>query len=49
MVTKEDLIELKRISTNAYNDEKTFINRLITKINNMTNVILTLQNQLKKP
>ncbi len=48
MVTKEDLNELRRIATNAYDDDRRFINNLITKIGNMERQISNLQTELKK-
>lgn len=43
MITNNDLNELRRLSTNAYDDDKRFVNRVINEISSMNNEI----NQLR--
>lgn len=46
MVNTDDLQELRRISTNTYDSDKAFINKLIGKINNMIQVIDALKSEV---
>lgn len=45
MISKNDLDELKRLATNAYDDDKRFVARVITEINNMSNEIARLKHE----
>lgn len=45
MISKADLGELRRLATNAYDDDKLFVGRLINEINNMQSEILRLRNE----
>lgn len=44
MISKSDLSELRRLATNAYDDDKRFVARVINEISNMNNMI----NQLRR-
>ena len=46
MISKADLSELRRLATNAYDDDKLFVGRVINEINNMQNEILRLRNEV---
>lgn len=43
MVSKADMMELKRISTNTYDDDKACMNRIIQGIERLNNTIRLLK------
>ena len=43
MIHSNDLNELRRLATNAYDDDKRFVNRVITEISNMSHEITKLR------
>ena len=47
-IHKRDIEELRRLSTNAYDDDKRFINRVINGIIEMEREITRLNNELEK-
>jgi len=48
MITKNDLNELRRLATNAYDDDKRFVNRVITEISNMSSEITRLRAEVQR-
>ncbi len=48
MISKNDLNELRRLATNAYDDDKRFVNRIITEISNMNNEISKLRAEVQR-
>jgi len=51
MVHSADMIELKRLATNSYDNDRKFLNRVITGINNLEKEVSKLNSevlQLKK-
>ncbi len=47
MVSNNDLSELRRLSTNTYDEEKALMNRVIRGINDLTNENLKLKAEVK--
>ena len=47
-IHKQDIEELRRLSTNAYDDDKRFINRVLNRIIEMEREITRLNNELEK-
>lgn len=45
MISKNDLSELQRLATNAYDDDKRFVARVIAEINRMDNEISRLRHE----
>lgn len=48
MVSGSDLSELKRLATNAYNEEKSFLLRVLAGITSMNKEISMLREQVKQ-
>jgi len=48
MISNNDLNELRRLATNAYDDDKRFVNRVITEISNMNNEITKLRAEIQR-
>lgn len=47
-ILKHDIEELRRMATNTYDDDKKFLNRVISGISEMEREIVRLKNDLEK-
>lgn len=48
MISKEDLAELRRVSTNAFDRDRRFTSRIINEINKMSKEIILLKKENQK-
>jgi len=47
MLSKNDLSELRRLSTNAYDGDKQFVNRVINEFSRLENEVKRLESENK--